>query len=93
MKSLVFSQMKLGSSFLLRAHGSDEARTTINNLAPQKNRAKSEKQKSKKEGGLEEGIFALLRFEIERFRNSSIRKKAKQKIFFSLIEKNLAARD
>jgi hypothetical protein len=57
-----------GSFFLLPTHGSGGARATINIKAPQKNRAKPEKQKGKKEGGLGEGIFALLRIKIERFR-------------------------
>ena len=53
------------------------------------NRAKPEKQKGKKEGGWGEGIFALLRFRIERFRFSLIKRKPKQKIFqFLLKEKN-----
>jgi hypothetical protein len=57
--------------------------------APQKNRAKPEKQKGKKEGGWGEGIFALLRLRIERFRFSLIKRKPKQKIFHLLLkEKN-----
>src|SRR3989344_1985879 len=55
----------------------------------EKNRAKPEKQKGKKEGGWGEGIFALLRIRIERFRFSLIKRKPKQKIFhFLLKEKN-----
>ena len=88
MEFLAFSQAKLGSS-LLPAHGSGGARATINIKAPQKNRAKPEKQKGKKEGGLGEGIFALLRLRIERFRFSLIKRKPKQKIFHLLLkEKN-----
>jgi hypothetical protein len=46
-------------------------------------------QKGKKEGGWGEGIFALLRLEIERFRFSLIKRKPKQKIFHLLLkEKN-----
>jgi len=67
-----------GSSFLLPAHGSGGARATIILKAPQKNRAKPEKQKGKKEGGLGEGIFALLRLEIERFRFSLIKRNIRQ---------------
>ena len=89
MKFLAFSQTKLGSSTLLPAHGSGGARSTIKLKAPQKNRAKPEKQKGKKEGGLGEGIFALLRIKIERFRFSLIKRKPKQKIFHLLLkEKN-----
>jgi hypothetical protein len=65
-----------GSSALLPAHGSGGARATIKIKAPQKNRAKPEKQKGKKEGGLGEGIFALLRIKIERFRFSLNKRKA-----------------
>ncbi len=55
----------------------------------EKNRAKPEKQKGKKEGGWGEGIFALLRLRIERFRFSLIKRKPKQKIFHLLLkEKN-----
>ena len=47
------------------------------------------KQKGKKEGGWGEGIFALLRLRIERFRFPLIKRKPKQKIFqFLLKEKN-----
>jgi len=47
------------------------------------------KQKGKKEGGWGEGIFALLRIRIERFRFSLIKRKPKQKIFHLLLkEKN-----
>ena len=52
----------------------------------EKNRAKPEKQKGKKEGGWGEGIFALLRLKIERFRFSLIRRKPKQKIFHILLK-------
>jgi len=55
----------------------------------EKNRAKPEKQKGKKEGGWGEGIFALLRLRIERLRFSLIKRKPKQKIFHILLkEKN-----
>ena len=55
----------------------------------EKNRAKPEKQKGKKERGLGKGIFALLRLNLERFRFSLIKRKPKQKIFqFLLKEKN-----
>jgi hypothetical protein len=47
------------------------------------------KQKGKKDGGWGEGIFALLRLRIERFRFSLIKRKPKQKIFHLLLkEKN-----
>jgi hypothetical protein len=58
--------------------------------APQKNRAKPEKQKGKKEGGLGEGIFALLRLRIERFRFSLIKRntaKTEKNFLFLLKEK------
>jgi hypothetical protein len=90
MKFLAFSQTKLGSS-LLPAHGSGGVRATINIKVPQKNRAKPEKQKGKKEGGLWEGIFALLRLEIERFRFSLIKRNTKQKNFLFLLKSALPA--
>ena len=47
------------------------------------------KQKGKKERGWGEGIFALLRLELERFRFPLIKRKPKQKIFHLLLkEKN-----
>jgi len=46
-------------------------------------------QKGKKEGGWGEGIFALLRLRIERFRFPLIKRNPKQKIFHLLLkEKN-----
>ena len=60
MEFLAFSQTKLGSSALLHVHRSDGVRATIKLKSPQKNRAKPEKQRDKKEGGLGERIFALL---------------------------------
>ena len=103
MKFLAFSQTKLGSS-LLPAHGSGGARATIKIKAPQKNRAplssginSAEKQKGKKEGGLGEGIFALLRIKIERFRFSLIKRnirqyggQAPQKNFLFLLKEKIA---
>ena len=68
----------LSGSSPLPAHGSGGARATIIIKAPQKNRAKPEKQKGKKEGGLGEGIFALLRLRIERFRFSLIKRNIRQ---------------
>jgi len=51
----------------------------VKNLNPaEKKRAKPEKQKGKKEGGWGEGIFALLRFRLEHFRFSLIKRNAKQ---------------
>jgi hypothetical protein len=49
-------------------------------------RVKPEKQKGKKEGGLGEGIFALLRLRIERFRFSLIKRNTKQKKFLFLLK-------
>jgi hypothetical protein len=73
----------------LPANGLGGSRATTKIKAPQKNRAKPEKQKGKKEGGWGEGIFALLRLRIERFRFSLIKRKPKQKIFHLLLkEKN-----
>ena len=54
------------------------------------NRAKPEKQKGKKEGGLGEGIFALLRLRIERFRFSLIKRNTKQKNFLFLLKEKIA---
>ncbi len=79
----------IGSS-LLPAHGSGGARATIKIKAPQKNRAKPEKQKGKKEGGLGEVIFALLRIKIERFRFSLIKRNTKQKNFLFLLKEKIA---
>jgi len=65
------------------------SRATYKIRSPQKNRAKPERQKGKKEGGWGEGIFALLRLRLERFRFPLIKRKAKQKIFHLLLkEKN-----
>jgi len=90
MKYNPFRQIISGRSALLRAHGSGGASATINKLAPQKNRAKPEKQKGKKEGGLGEGIFALLRLRIERFRFSLIKRNTKQKNFLFLLKEKIA---
>jgi hypothetical protein len=76
-----------GSSLALPANGLGGSRATsplvahfaLQNTAlnpAEKNRAKPEKQKGKKEGGLGEGIFALLRIKIERFRFSLNKRKA-----------------
>ena len=74
---------------MLPALGGGGVRATIIIKAPQKNRAKPEKQKGKKEGGLGEGIFALLRIKIERFHFSLNKRNTKQKNFlFLLKEKN-----
>ena len=87
---LISIKQIIGSSFLLPAHGSGGARATIKIKAPQKNRAKPEKQKGKKEGGLGEGIFALLRLRIERFRFSLIKRNTKQKNFLFLLKEKIA---
>jgi hypothetical protein len=50
----------------------------------------AKKQKDKKEGGLGEGIFALLRIKIERFRFSLIKRKQKQKNFLFLLKEKIA---
>jgi hypothetical protein len=75
---------------MLPANGLGGSRATKRKIkAPQKNRAKPEKQKGKKEEGWGEGIFALLRLRIERFRFPLIKRNPKQKIFqFLLKEKN-----
>ncbi|MDD2245447.1 MAG: hypothetical protein PHR13_12685 [Dysgonamonadaceae bacterium] len=100
MEFLAFSQTKLGSSLALPANGLGGSRATsflvahfaLQNTASnpaEKNRAKPEKQKGKKEGGWGEGIFALLRLEIKRFRFPLNQRKAKHKIFHLLLkEKN-----
>ena len=80
---------KILGSPLLPANGLGGSRATNKIKSPQKNRAKPEKQKGKKEGGWGEGIFALLRLRIERFRFSLIKRKPKHKIFHLLLkEKN-----
>jgi len=53
----------------------------------EKNRAKPEKQKDKKEGGWREGIFVLLRLELERFRFSLIKRKPKRTSLFWILFK------
>jgi len=87
---LISIKQIIGSSFLLPAHGSGGARATIKIKAPQKNRAKPEKQKGKKEGGLGEGIFALLRLRIERFRFSLNKRNTKLKNFLFLLKEKIA---
>jgi len=57
-----------------------------------KNRAKPKKQKGKKEGGWGEGIFALLRLRIERFRFPLNQRKPKQKIFHLLLKERNGGR-
>ena len=56
----------------------------------EKNRAKPEKQKGKKEGGWGEGIFALLRIKLERFRFSLIKRNTKQINFLFLLKEKIA---
>jgi len=97
MLSNLFTFVKTKGSSPLPAHGSGGARSTIKLKAPQKNRAKPEKQKSKKEGGLGEEIFALLRLRIECFRFSlkkrNIRQyggQAPQKNFLFLLKEKIA---
>ena len=101
MKFLAFSQTKLGSSLKLPANGLGGSRATSSLVAhfalqntasnpAEKNRAKPEKQKGKKEGGLGEGIFALLRLRIERFRFSLIKRNPKQKNFLFLLKEKIA---
>ena len=72
------------------ANGLGGSRATNKLKAPQKNRAKPEKQKGKKEGGLGEGIFALLRIKKERFRFSLIKRNTKQKNFLFLLKEKIA---
>jgi hypothetical protein len=81
-----------GSSFVSPAYGWSGTRATIkyNSQSAEKNRAKPEKQKGKKEGGLGEGIFALLRLKLERFRFSLIKRNTKQKNFLFLLKEKIA---
>jgi hypothetical protein len=90
-----------GSSLALPANGLGGSRATSSLVAhfalqntpsnpAEKNRAKPEKQKGKKEGGLGEGIFALLRLRIERFRFSLIKRNTKQKNFLFLLKEKIA---
>ena len=103
MNYLRFSQTKLGSSSVVcaREGGANTTpfqvahfalRNTKNKTGEKKasNRAKPEKQKGKKEGGLGEGIFALLRIKIERFRFSLIKRNTKQKNFLFLLKEKIA---
>ena len=82
----------LGSSLALPANGLGGSRATILLFFPKAAAApalRALKQKGKKEGGLGEGIFALLRLRIVRFRFPLIKRKPKQKIFHLLLkEKN-----
>gem|GEM_PF-2431622 len=87
---LISIKQFLGSSALLPANGLGGSRATNKLKAPQKNRAKPEKQKGKKEGGLGEGIFALLRIKKERFRFSLIKRNTKQKNFLFLLKEKIA---
>jgi hypothetical protein len=48
------------------------------------------KQKGKKEGGLGEGIFALLRLRLERFRFSLTKRNTKQKNFLFFLKEKIA---
>ncbi len=90
MKFLVFSQIKLGSSTLSPAHGRAGARATIKNMiAPPKSFRAKPKQAGKKEGGLGEGIFTLLRLKLERFRFSLIKRNTKQKNFLFLLKEKM----
>jgi len=99
MKFLAFSQTKLGSPLnktRARVGGASVISllsSFVFSVPPSVRRkvlgAKPEKQKGKKEGGWGEGIFALLRLELERFRFPLIKRKPKQKIFHLLLkEKN-----
>ena len=103
MNYLRFSQPKLGSFPVVcaREGGANTTpfqaahfalRNTKNKTGEKKasNRAKPEKQKGKKEGGLGEGIFALLRLKIERFRFSLIKRNTKQKNFLFLLKEKMA---
>jgi hypothetical protein len=103
MNYLRFSQPKLGSFPVVcaREGGANTTpfqvahfalRNTKNKTGEKKtsNRAKPEKQKGKKEGGLGEGIFALLRLRIERFRFSLIKRNTKQKNFLFLLKEKIA---
>ena len=96
-----FVNKLLGSSLALPANGLGGSRATsllvahfaLQNTASnpaEKNRAKPEKQKGKKEGGWGEGIFALLRLRIERFRFSLIKRNTKQKNFLFLLKEKIA---
>jgi len=98
-----FVNKLLGSSFALPANRLGGSRATsllvahfaLQNTASnpaEKNRALPEKQKGKKEGGWGEGIFALLRIRIERFRFSLIKRNTKQKNFLFLLKEKIAAK-
>ena len=83
----------LGSSYLLHANGQGGSSATplfsFLKIPAVSLALRALKQKGKKEGGWGEGIFALLRLRIERFRFSLIKRKPKQKIFHLLLkEKN-----
>jgi len=83
----------LGSSYLLHANGLGGSSATplfsFLKIPAVSLALRALKQKGKKEGGWGEGIFALLRLELERFRFPLIKRKPKQKIFQILLkEKN-----
>jgi hypothetical protein len=97
MKSKITQQFSyLGSTYLSPANGLGGSRATLLLFffeAAAAPALRALKQKGKKEGGLGEGIFALLRLRIERFRFSLIKRKPKQKIFHLLLkEKNGGAK-
>ena len=96
--NLKFTQQFLysGGSYLSPANGLGGSRATILLFFTKAAAApalRALKQKGKKEGGLGEGIFALLRIELERFRFPLNKRKSKQKIFHLLLkEKNGGAK-
>ena len=88
---LIFSnKFFLGSSYPLHANGLGGSSATpifsFLKIPAVALALRALKQKGKKEGGWGEGIFALLRLRIERFRFPLIKRKPKQKIFHLLLK-------
>jgi hypothetical protein len=90
-----FGNKNMGSSLMSPANGLGGSRATTLLFflkAPAAPALRALKQKGKKEGGWGEGIFALLRLRIKRFRFPLIKRKPKQKIFHLLLKEKMGGR-
>jgi hypothetical protein len=87
------SNKNKGSSLMSPANGLGGSRATITlffSKAAAAPALRALKQKGKKEGGLGEGIFALLRLRLERFRFSLTKRNTKQKNFLFFLKEKIA---